>query len=337
MRLGSLVASMQGVNYSIWAGSMVLAGLLGCGRSLISVDDEAGSSHDEIGGDEGEAGGNSESTLDGSSEGSSEPESSTDTTDATDTTGSETSTDTTDTTDIGEPLCADACGTPNCGSCPDSPMIEAEGYRIDATETTVAAYAMFLSVELDPSVLSPTCGWKPGVGFEPDDWATQLQGDPDVPVIGIDWCDADSYCRWQGRRLCGLVGGEPASFDQLTDDSNEWYVACSEGATRLYPYGNAYQELACNGVDLGVDGLVPVASLPACQGSHAGLFDMSGNAWEWTNSCDEDPDLGHAEQLCLRRGGSFKSDNFVMRCAVDSQRARGYRTDNTGIRCCATP
>jgi hypothetical protein len=232
--------------------------------------------------------------------------------------------------------CADACGTPNCGQCPSVSMVDAQWFLIDATEVSVGEYLQFAIVDFDASVLSSTCAWKPQVGwFEPNEWNAQLAGDWNKPVFGVDWCDAETYCRWAGKRLCGSVGGGSMLLDQINQPVDEWYRACSAGGLLLYPYGNNYKKFACNGVEQGKAAVTAVGSLAGCEGGLAGLFDMSGNVWEWTNSCGEEPGLQPWEQDCRRRGGSFYSSTDILRCSIDSRRHRGYRADNTGIRCCA--
>jgi len=233
-------------------------------------------------------------------------------------------------------LCASSCGTPGCGECPDAPVADALWFFIDSTEVTVADYAMFEALEFDPIMLSPTCTWKQDVEwFEPNDWEAQLAGNPSNPVHGVDWCDAESYCRWSGKRLCGLVGGNPAQLEQTIDPANEWHRACTAGGLLIYPYGNNYKKFACNGDEQGVDAVVPVGSLLDCEGGVDGVWDMSGNLWEWTNACAEEPGIEPWEHDCQRRGGSFHSSTDLMRCGVDSRRHRGYREDSTGFRCCS--
>ncbi len=331
---------------TIWTTTLALVGLLGC-RDTVEADSASGSestgTDDEVGVDTSSS---SESSTDSTTESSTDSSTDTSTDSATDTstdsstdtsTDSSTDTSTDSTTDTGGLPCADVCGTIDCGACPDTPMIDGPGgaYRIDATETTVAEYSAFEAVDFDPVLLSPECAWKVDLGgFVPEAWDAQLMGDLDLPVTGVDWCDAQSYCNWTGRRLCGQIGGGPDIYDQLSDPNSEWFAACSDAGTQTYPYGNNYQAQACNGVDLGVAGLTPVGSLPACEGGLTDLFDMSGNVWEWTNTCLADPMLDDIEQNCRRRGGSWFSTSFVLRCAVDSVRTRGYRADNTGIRCC---
>jgi formylglycine-generating enzyme len=215
-------------------------------------------------------------------------------------------------------------------------MVDADWFLIDATEVTVADYAGFAALDFHPIVLSSPCLWKLQVEwFRPDDWDQQLEGDFDNPVRGVDWCDAEAYCKWAGKRLCGVVGGGPAKLEQLIDAPNEWHRACSDGGVSSWPYGNNYKKHACNGLDQGIADITPVASFADCVGGVEGLFDMSGNLWEWTNACGEDPGAEHWEQDCQRRGGSFHSSKDVLRCSVDSRRHRGYRDSSTGIRCCA--
>ena len=234
--------------------------------------------------------------------------------------------------------CAGICGSPGCGPCPDRPMIAGSGYRIDRTEVSVGAYGEFLAVDFEVGFLAEECLWKSDWGgFEPELWSEQLDADADNPVTGVDWCDAESYCRWSDRRLCGLIGGGAPDLDQIIDADNEWFDACTDAGANAYPYGDNYEELACNGADLGAAWVVPVASLPACKGGLEDLRDMSGNVWEWTAACGDGPDLQEYEKQCRRRGGSWVSDPFLLRCGVDSTRTRAFRATNTGIRCCADP
>ncbi|NVB40627.1 SUMF1/EgtB/PvdO family nonheme iron enzyme [Pseudenhygromyxa sp. WMMC2535] len=231
-------------------------------------------------------------------------------------------------------LCAGACGSPGCGDCPEGPHADVGGsYEIDATEVRVSDYALFIDAAYDPAALPETCAWKEG--FVPDNWTTQLDDDLALPVTYVDWCDASAYCAWSGGHLCGRIGGEPAALDELDDgNQNEWYRACSNGGTQEYPYGDSYDTAACNGTDLGVGEKVPVGSLEGCEGGVSGIFDMSGNVWEWTSACESAADTPDNDEQCRYRGGSYFSGETVLRCAVDGTRARDFRNSNTGIRCC---
>src|SRR6185503_18011511 len=60
-------------------------------------------------------------------------------------------------------------------------------FLMDLHEVTTAQYASFLSAT------NRSVPWQ---------WDTvDLTRDRDRPVIGVDWSDADAYCRWRGKRL----------------------------------------------------------------------------------------------------------------------------------------
>jgi formylglycine-generating enzyme required for sulfatase activity len=234
-------------------------------------------------------------------------------------------------------VCEGECGTPECGACPDvGQVVVPGGFTIAATEVSNSQYAEFLGVDFTPAFLAgwlpAECGWK--TDFTPDEWP----GSDDVPVAGVDWCDAWAYCEWSGQRLCGRVGGGAAALNEVQNPQlNEWFKACTQGGVKNFPYALNYNANACNGMDAGVGELTDIGSLQTCVGGYAGIFDMSGNVWEWENACDPNPNVAAQDQECHQRGGSFYSNSNNLRCSIDSSRARNYRNDNLGIRCCDTP
>jgi len=232
-------------------------------------------------------------------------------------------------TGLGEGECSDVCGMADCGTCPSATMVDGGGFMIDALEVTNEAYAAMLEIELDASLLPPGCEWKSG--FEPEGWTDDLDGD--LPVVGVDWCDAMVYCEWAGKQLCGGVDGGSADYDVQDDaEGDAWYRACSNGGASTFPYGESLDPAACNGSEAGNDALLAGGSLATCEGGVPGLYDMSGNVWEWTNACASASGDGTTE--CRRRGGSRFSEGDNLRCAVNSTRARGERDNAVGFRCC---
>lgn len=222
---------------------------------------------------------------------------------------------------------ADAAGPlqpcPAPGRGPTLIAVADASFCIDATEVTNRDYDAFLAstdggdpdaavgVELQP----PECAGNVTFGRKgaegPDG------GAPDRPVERITWCDARAFCAWAGKRLCGH---DPAS------DAGEWYVACSAGGARAYPYGDTHVEGACwdNG-----QAAEPqrVGSRTACEGGVAGLFDMSGNVEEWIDSC--------AAGSCTAAGSWHGSPPEQSSCDRVSSYTLGASARAVGFRCCA--
>jgi formylglycine-generating enzyme required for sulfatase activity len=142
------------------------------------------------------------------------------------------------------------------------------------------------------------------------------------------------YCKAQpSKRLCGKIGGGANSFSDYKDATkSQWFAACSSGGKHSYPYGDTFNPAACNGPT--ASGTWKVAYSAMCQTTEAGfagVFDLSGNAFEWEDSCD-------GQGYCRARGGGWHNSNQShMRCDSDAQNFNLVQIDNTGFRCCSDP
>jgi len=108
-----------------------------------------------------------------------------------------------------------------------------------------------------------------------DEW---IALDERLPVIHVNWHEANAYCCWAGRRL---------------PTEAEWEMAASaEPSTkgrsltehrRRYPWGDNFPTSERANLDWRALGCVPVDALPAGD-SAFGCRQMIGNVWEWTVS-----------------------------------------------------
>ena len=183
-------------------------------------------------------------------------------------------------------------------------------FEIDETEVTQRRYAACVE---DRACTSPAGSFDPS-------------GTPELPVVFVDWTQADAYCRWADRRL---------------PTEAEWEAAARGGDGRLYPWGNDVPDCARANVTGCGDATKPVGSHPD-GASVYGALDMAGNALEWVADFYDaayyavsptiDPQGPDAGEYHVKRGGSFMGDQQTVRA---SYRVEGFPVGlaNLGFRC----
>ena len=209
---------------------------------------------------------------------------------------------------------------------------DGDSYYIDSTEVTQSQYQAFLTdistVDFQPELpafckenesysppLRPEGEPAGGVKYCPDN-VFLPDTTPNLPMVCVDWCDAQAYCKWAGKRLCGRVGGGANDVSAALSDANkdEWYNACSNGGKTKYPYGDMFDRNRCNtsesktGFDAdGKSVLANAGSKMGCNGTTPPfnqIFDMSANVEEWEDACLPSPDIATVFS-CGTRGSYY--------------------------------
>jgi formylglycine-generating enzyme required for sulfatase activity len=151
-----------------------------------------------------------------------------------------------------------------------------------------------------------------------------------LPWANVTWDQAAAACVAAGKRLCSEM---------------EWQAACAGPSALLYPYGDLYDPMACNGDDYDPDCTDPDDDLVQPTGSpygcpppstsecvsDAGAYDLSGNLMEWTASqVNTSPDTYRI------RGGSYFNIDAALTCDFDFISAETtFAYDDLGFRCCS--
>ena len=189
----------------------------------------------------------------------------------------------------------------DCAECPEMVVLSGGGLAMGRYEVTVGEYRAFASA---------TGVGSRGECFGPRDVVVSWRnpGFPQTdrhPVTCVSWDDAQTYVSWLSR---------------------------TTGATYRLPT-EAEWERAAAGSRPGCDrlgrGTIPNGTCPvgASVANAAGLSDMVGNLWEWTQDCWEG-DCGRR----VLRGSSWLNTVETLRPGTRSRGGAGSRNDTLGIR-----
>lgn len=194
-----------------------------------------------------------------------------------------------------------------------------DAYSMDKFEVTVSRYAEFMR----------------STGRQFPVYLGQMNTGKhsDLPVVQVDWNDADAYCRWVEKRL---------------PTEAEWEKAARGMAERTYPWGNEEPTPRLANFGKGPfatsqnESYAPVESYEAGKSPY-GLHHMAGNVWEWTadwhdeyfyaKSPQRNPTGPSSGTHKAFRGGSLKEDPADVRSAKRKWAPPTGRAPDLGFRC----
>jgi formylglycine-generating enzyme required for sulfatase activity len=196
--------------------------------------------------------------------------------------------------------------------------------------------------------------WQKGADWKhPQGPGSSIKGKDEYPVVPTSCDDAMAYCNWTGKRLPTEAEWEYASRGGLSDTTYPWGNEDIEKGTHKantwqgdFPVRNTSWD--------GFYGLAPARQFKA---NRYGLYDMSGNVWEWCSDWyrpdyyktnegktsinpsgpadSYDPMEPEASKRVVRGGSFMCHSSYCKGYRVSSRMKSSADTglENTGFRC----
>lgn len=196
-----------------------------------------------------------------------------------------------------------------------TPVTIDHDYWIDQYPVTNEKYRAFIEAD----GYGNKAYWSPG-GLKwmteknvtvPEYWNDATWNEPDHPVVGVSYYEAEAYAKWAGKRL---------------PTEQEWEKAARGEDGRRYPWGEEFDRNRCNSYDSGINHTTPVSQYSDWISPY-GCYDMAGNVWEWCSSW-----YNKTSAQRVLRGGFWGSKPVYLRTSNRYWINTDYRNNKLGFR-----
>jgi formylglycine-generating enzyme required for sulfatase activity len=188
-------------------------------------------------------------------------------------------------------------------------------------------------------------------------------GFDEYPVVGVTWKQATAFAVWRTQLLNNFLRskGQPEVMKYRLPSEAEWEYAARGGLNQnLYPWGGLYtrNDKGCFLANFkplrgryGDDGGMYSMTVASFSPNDFGLYDMSGNVAEWTNSAFDESAYGfmhdisptykynalpgdhHVMKRKVIRGGSWKDIAFFLQNSTRTYEYQDSSKSYIGFRC----
>lgn len=199
--------------------------------------------------------------------------------------------------------------------------VSVPGFQMSKTEVTLGQFKRYIIATDNLDLVT-------------DDFMKHNANGDDAPVVHVSWNEAKTFIAWLNKnKPANDHGTYRLPFEA------EWEYACRAGGNHTYCGGNNADAVAWHKANSG--GHRHPASRK--NANAFGLYDMSGNAWEWVEDCYHDnydgapTDGGAWTTPCSKsgrvlRGGSWSNDAKTVRTAIRINATSVIRGGNIGFR-----
>lgn len=186
---------------------------------------------------------------------------------------------------------------------------ELRDYPDALPEMLVAGSLVFRQPEYSVDLRAPTW-WEYRAGASwrhPEGPASSIAGREMHPVVHVAYEDAEAFARWAGKALPNEPEWELAARGGLDEKIFSWGDAPAPDGK---PMANVWRGVfPVENLKPDAPGTEPVASYPA---NGYGLYDMTGNVWEWTRDWYRGEEATPARKSCCaqsRVGGTASQEH----------------------------